>query len=264
MPSRVIRAEINSSDSLSRVSMEADLTFRALLVAVDDYGRFDGRLAVLKATLFPTREISPKKLEGWLAELDAEGCIQRYEVDGRPYVALTGWERHRGKGRRADESRFPSPPERSQSNPRISGKSDDEHVNPPVGRWTRDEEREARDERRARADARDSLAWAAMEEAFARHGKRDLRGTEPRLKAIRGRLSEGFEPEDFRRAVDGYQSMHAGRNGSGDFDPARYFTPETILQPSKFSKYVEQARASPGRKAWERDPDQPLPPRMYS
>jgi len=50
MPSRVVRGDINASDSLSRVSLEADLTFRALLVAVDDYGRLDARPAFLLMT----------------------------------------------------------------------------------------------------------------------------------------------------------------------------------------------------------------------
>jgi uncharacterized phage protein (TIGR02220 family) len=105
-----------------------------------------------------------------------------------------------------------------------------------------------------------------MTEAFARHGRdAPLRLTPSRKRSICGRLSEGFDAEDFGLAVDGYQATHASkRNGSSDFDPAKYFTPETILRPSHFAKYVEQARASPARKPWERDPAEPLPPRMYS
>jgi hypothetical protein len=108
----VIRGEINSSASLSRVSMQADLTFRALIVATDDYGRMDARPDMLKAALYPTRpEATPAKIEKWLAELVEEGCVRLYEVDGRRYLALPGWEKHRGKQRRSAESRFPASPE---------------------------------------------------------------------------------------------------------------------------------------------------------
>lgn len=112
MPSRVIRGEINSSSSLSRVSMQADLTFRALLVAVDDFGRMDARAALLKAALFPARrEATPEKIEKWLAQLEKEGCVQLYEAKGKRYLALPGWETHRGHQKRGAESRFPAPPE---------------------------------------------------------------------------------------------------------------------------------------------------------
>src|SRR5262245_42348600 len=100
VPSRVIRGEINSSDSLSRVSMLADLTFRALIVAVDDFGRTDGRLTYLRAALYPMRpEVQLEDLDGWLSELEQEGCIRRYKIEARPYIALVGWEKHRAKGK---------------------------------------------------------------------------------------------------------------------------------------------------------------------
>src|SRR3990167_729579 len=120
MPARVIRGEINSSRSLSHVSLLADLTFRALIVAVDDYGRADGRPAMLRATLYPTRdEVTDEQLDGWLCELEREGCVRRYEVDGERYVWLTGWEKHRGSGRRALRSRFPAPPKDARESPEI-------------------------------------------------------------------------------------------------------------------------------------------------
>ncbi len=114
MPSRVIRGEINSSHSLSRVSIEADLTFRALLVAVDDYGRCEADPLMLKAVLFPRRSsVSPEQTLAWVKELAAEGCLRIYKADGVEYIELCGWEKHRSNGRRAASSRFPDPPKHS-------------------------------------------------------------------------------------------------------------------------------------------------------
>jgi len=137
MPTRVIRGEINASDSLSAVSMQADLTFRALIVACDDFGRIDGRLPALKALLFPLREeVTTKKLDAWLDELAAgpDAPIERYVVDGRPYIVLTGWEKHRGKSRRGSSSKCPEP---------LPRKSAEVHADPPVSRESGVESRES-------------------------------------------------------------------------------------------------------------------------
>jgi len=111
MPSRVIRGEINSSVSLNRVSIGAELTFDRLITAVDDFGRFDARREMLKAALFPVRADAPPELVmEWIRELVNEGCVRIYEVDGRSFLYLPAWERHRGNQRRANKSRFPAPP----------------------------------------------------------------------------------------------------------------------------------------------------------
>lgn len=165
MPARVIRGEINSSESLAQVSIGADLCFRALLVAVDDYGRADARPQVLKATLFPMRDAAtPSKIAGWIGELAAlpDPPLILYSVDGRPYLQLTGWERHRGKGRRASESRFPEVTRDAtqgiRGDPR---KSEDCTGDPPVGRGTRDEKRGTRDVGRERPRTRGKTAAPA-------------------------------------------------------------------------------------------------------
>jgi len=114
MPARVIRGEINSSRSLSRVSLEADLTFRALLVAVDDYGRIDADPIMLRVALFPRRPtITEDQIETWVAELAAQHCVVVYEVDGGRYLALTKWEKYRGKTNRAKESKCPPVPRKA-------------------------------------------------------------------------------------------------------------------------------------------------------
>lgn len=144
MPSRVIRGEIVDSVSLSRMSMEAELTFDRLILAVDDYGRFDARPEKLKAALFPMRKaVTPAKVMGWVEDLSKgdDPPVMLYEVDGRPYLVLTGWEKHRGKGRRGQTSKYPE-----MLIPGIPRKSEECHADPPGGRGTRDEKREAGDE----------------------------------------------------------------------------------------------------------------------
>lgn len=242
MPSRVVRGEINESESLARVSPLAELAFRALIVAVDDFGRLDARAAKLKAALFPMRDaFSAAKVFGWIEELAAEGCVLLYEVDGRPYLQLTGWEKHRGKGRRAESSKYPEP-----NDPSISRKSEDLQSNPPVLRGTRDEKRGTYDETDEKQNAPSALVTEAegdVMDAFRLHGK-NLRSSAARRKLIATRLRE-YTAADLANAVHGYQYTH--RQGSnGEFDPAKHFKPETIFRASKIDGYIEAAAEAHG------------------
>lgn len=111
MPSRVIRGEILSSRSLSRVSREADWLMHRLILAVDDYGRCEADPLLMKADMFPRRtDVSADDVAAWMRELDEEGCIQVYEVDGIEYLHLPKWEKYFSKQKRADRSKFPAPP----------------------------------------------------------------------------------------------------------------------------------------------------------
>lgn len=117
MPSRVIRGEILASRSLGRVSRDADAFFWRLLIAADDYGRLDGRLGVLRAICYPSRdEVCTGEIERWLEELSTcdpggTGPVQLYEVDGERFIQLRNWEKHRSNSNRAKTSRFPDPRE---------------------------------------------------------------------------------------------------------------------------------------------------------
>lgn len=110
MPNRTLHGEIARSESLSRVSRDAALTFVLLISVVDDHGRFDGRDRALLAALYPMRDDTRlEDLEGWLGELEREGLIHRYVVDARPYLLLPGWLKY--QRRRESAPKWPDPPQ---------------------------------------------------------------------------------------------------------------------------------------------------------
>ena len=123
MPSRVVRGEIIKSKSLSRVSELAEAMFVRLLSVVDDFGRYDGDAEILAAHLYPRREsASEGVVEARLQELvnadgPGKGPVELYEIDGNRYLRLVNWEKHRGKSRRGDKSKWPSPPTSGRSGP---------------------------------------------------------------------------------------------------------------------------------------------------
>ena len=58
MPSRIVREGINSSRAVSSLSEEAQLFYRTLMLVVDDYGRFEIDLDVIRASCFPRQLLS--------------------------------------------------------------------------------------------------------------------------------------------------------------------------------------------------------------
>ena len=113
MPSRIIQAQINSSESLSLVSMEAELTFDRLLTYVNKKtGRGDGRLTMLKAGLFPLRdEATEGMIFLWIDQLCAVNCVRLGCEEGRQYIELTNWGRYSSKPRaKRAEPLLPIPP----------------------------------------------------------------------------------------------------------------------------------------------------------
>lgn len=110
MPNRVIKESICTSDTLAQLSAEEERLFYRLIVQADDWGRFDGRAAVVLAACFPLQvhEITANQVEAWLQRLAEVGLIRFYFVDGRRYLYFVTWDKH--QQRRAKYSKYPHPP----------------------------------------------------------------------------------------------------------------------------------------------------------
>ena len=109
MPNRIIKESICTSEDYARLKLfERDLFVR-LIVSVDDFGIFEARPAILKGQLMPLESCTLKQIEDALDHLESVGMIYRYEVNGRPYLKLTAWERH--QNRRATKTKYEMPPE---------------------------------------------------------------------------------------------------------------------------------------------------------
>ncbi len=89
------------------------------VVCADVEGRCKGETKWINNQVFSLRHYSERKVEGWLNKLweakDDEtglGLIERYTVNGRPYIWIPGFEKHQ-KGRakwKEAESNIPPPP----------------------------------------------------------------------------------------------------------------------------------------------------------
>jgi len=91
---RTIKPEFPHSESLGRCSRDARLCFVNLWTQSDDSGRVRGNSRMLASLLFPYDDDAPGLIERWLGELEACGCIRRYEVDGNHYLDIPKWLEH--------------------------------------------------------------------------------------------------------------------------------------------------------------------------
>lgn len=106
MPNRIIKESIRTSDSINELTWFEEVLFYRLVVSCDDYGRFDGRIPIIKGTCFPLKDMRNGEIEKALHRLSAFGMVTLYEVDSKPFLQLTAWERHQTI--RAKKSKYPS------------------------------------------------------------------------------------------------------------------------------------------------------------
>ena len=109
MPNRILKESIHRSSTIDALDAAEEVCFYRLLVACDDYGRFDARPQIIRGTCFPLRldSISDEDVRFWLSRLQDVGLLMLYVVKGLPYLQVTTWERHQQV--RAKRSKFPSP-----------------------------------------------------------------------------------------------------------------------------------------------------------
>lgn len=103
---RTIKPEFPQSETTGRLSRDARLLFVQLWTICDDDGRARAASRMLASLLYPYDDDAPALIDGWLNELDREGCIRRYVVDGDAYLEIVKWLKHQ-KIDRPSKSRIP-------------------------------------------------------------------------------------------------------------------------------------------------------------
>lgn len=107
MPSRILKESITTNEQIDMLDPFEETFFYRLIVKTDDYGRYDGRPKILRAALFPLKEVALEDISNALNALQRVGLIKLYVVEDHPYIELTGWERNQNI--RAKKSKYPGP-----------------------------------------------------------------------------------------------------------------------------------------------------------
>lgn len=126
---RSIKPEYWSSEQVMAVCRDARLMFVGIWNFADDEGRFKWKARTIKAQVFPgDDDVTVACVETWLSDLEREGLVTRYSVDGETYGSINGWGHQ--KISHPTPSKLPEPPNKGsgkRSFPEDSG----ELQNPP-------------------------------------------------------------------------------------------------------------------------------------
>ena len=109
MPNRILKESICTSCEIDKLTAEEERFFYRLIVNCDDFGRMDARPSILRAKCFPLKvdTITEAQIQKWLNAIKSQDLAKIYQVDLKPYVQITKWEKHQHK--RAKYSKYPEP-----------------------------------------------------------------------------------------------------------------------------------------------------------
>jgi hypothetical protein len=125
VPNRIIRESSLTSDTLDKLSAEAERLFFRLTIVADDKGRFNADPRVILARCYPLRvgRMKAEQVSRWVQELAKSEAIILY-AHGDPaktYGHFPNWEKYqRVYGL---HSKFPAPTEESRIVPHSAGSS---------------------------------------------------------------------------------------------------------------------------------------------
>lgn len=87
MAKRMLR-DWTDSETMDTLSLEAEVFFTRLIMKADDYGSFHANPKLLKAALFPLKEITFQQIGAWVHECIEAGVVFIYEVNNREYIRI--------------------------------------------------------------------------------------------------------------------------------------------------------------------------------
>lgn len=91
---RQIKPEFWTSEQIVNCCRDARLLFIGILNFSDDSGVHPAAYKTIKMEVFPADTILDEDIIKWVAELKENDLLVEYEVSGRKYWKVTGWERH--------------------------------------------------------------------------------------------------------------------------------------------------------------------------
>lgn len=183
MPNRILRESICTSDTIDKLSWFEEALYYRLIVNCDDFGRFDGRTAVIKNRLFPLKDnLTLKTVEAALHGLANAGLVAIYMVEGKRFLYLPTWGKYQTQ--RAKVSKYPAPDSSVQPSEIICNQM---QANVPV------------------FENRESNSLFAIRESGCENA-RAKRFTPPTLAEVQSYVAERHSPVDPQGFIDFYAS----------------------------------------------------------
>ena len=114
---RTIKPQFWQDEKIAKLSRDARLTFLGLISALaDDEGRLRVDPRLVRGAIYPYDDaLRTKAVEKHLDQIEAQGLIVRYTVQGESYAFVRNWVRHQ-RIDKPQPSRLPEPPASNSQN----------------------------------------------------------------------------------------------------------------------------------------------------
>ena len=104
---RSVKPEVRTSLTVASWPIEVRYAWILLWGYLDDFGRGVDDTRLLVADMFPLdRNVTERRMAGWLEIWTKAGIVCRYEIDGRSYLHAVNWGEHQ-KISHPSKSRIP-------------------------------------------------------------------------------------------------------------------------------------------------------------
>ncbi len=211
MPNRILKESIRTSETINALTPEEETFFYRLLTCCDDYGRFDGRVEIIRAACFPLRLhiVTGAHVRRWLQRLVDVGLLRMYEVKGKPYLQVVTWDKHQQI--RAKKSKYPAP--ESGSELMISNDIMCEQTQSSDGICPRESESESESEREIiNTPSNDESANAdgALFSTHAEETEQQVEAPNPGENTQEKTQEETKKPDLAKVVMDEYNRIFAG------------------------------------------------------
>ena len=235
MPNRIIKESVCTSDSIDKLTWFEEVLFYRLMVSCDDYGRFDGRVAVIKNRLFPLKEtLTANEVLNALNKLASVDLVRMYTVEGKPFLYLPTWEHHQTI--RAKKSKYPEPCGEMNSS-EIICKQMNANVSVIQSNPIQSEsninssEMPSEPHKELKKKPYEDECAEVIDYLNTKVGTH-FRPVSSNNKFISGRLKEGYTTEDCKAVIDKKAAEWMGT------DMQQFLRPKTLFNATNFEQYM--------------------------
>lgn len=222
---RTIKPEFWTSEQIAECSTTARLLFIGIWNFCDDHGLHPASVKRLKMEVFPSDSIADVAIEAMVQELQAAQLLNAYEVHGKGYWQVTGWEKHQ----KIEKPTYRHP---------LPNAGEPMAISPPPRRVVADKSESPRP--RNGMESKGSKALSGKPDVLAildylnTQAGKNYKPVKANLSLIAARLGEAT-PDECRAVID-------AKVTEWQHDPKMcgYLRPETLFGAVKFAGYLGQ------------------------
>lgn len=236
---RTTKPEFWTSEQIVECSPIARLAFIGMWTFCDDNGIHPASAKRLKMEVFPSDAFGEQEIQAMVDELIAADLLTYYEVAGKGYWLVTGWQKHQKIERPTYRHPLPDGTQPPQKSPTPRRMVDDKSAStrPRNGMESNGNSMSCKQD-----------AISILQYLNEKAG-RNYEPVRANLDLIAARLNDGSSPDQCKAVIDAKV-----KEWREDSKWSKYLRPKTLFNATNFAQYAGElgaGSATGAREAWE-------------